>query len=538
MTEQAAFDYIVVGAGSAGCVIASRLTEDPACSVLLIEAGGKAKHLNIAIPAAFPELFESKFDWAYRSEPEENQHGRRIFLPRGKGLGGSSSINAMVYLRGNDQDFREWVEAGADGWSPEEVLPFFKKSEHNEQFGGEFHGKDGPLNVTYGHTDPLTVKLIQGAESIGHEYVEDFNSNTQEGVGRLQVTQKDGKRMSEADAFIRPYLKGPQKRENLTVLTNALVHRVLVENGAATGVEYSIGKKQLSARADAEVIVSCGAYGTPQVLQLSGIGEQEHLKGLGIEVVANSPGVGENLIDHPCAPINWELKGKSFGVGLDDAKNPKYLAEWLLRRTGKLTSNAMEAQLLMRSDDSEPAPDLQFPLAPAYFFDHARQTVDFPAFTIGPVLLQQKSRGTVKITKNDPTQYAAIKMNFYSDPSDMKRMVIGAREAENIANAAGFGSSLGKCVQFPDGLASDIEIEHFIRSAGEHLYHPVGTAKIGAQSDGGVVDPQLRVHGIEKLRVADASVMPNVVRANTNAASVMIGERCAAFIKDRGVQST
>ncbi|MGH2905217.1 MAG: GMC family oxidoreductase [Solirubrobacterales bacterium] len=521
------FDHIVIGAGSAGCVVASRLSENPACNVLLIEAGGKAKHPNITIPVAFADLFETKFDWAYFSEPEENLQGRKIFMPRGKGLGGSSSINAMIYLRGNDQDFRDWVELGADGWSPAEVLPFFKKSEHNEQFHDEYHGSDGPLNVSFGHTDPITRKLIDGSVALGHDYVEDFNSGTQEGVGRLQVTQKNGRRWSVADAFIRPHIR---KRANLTVITNALVHRVVVENGRAVGVEYSKGKRTATARASSDIVVSGGAFGTPQILQLSGIGDPAHLGKLGIDVVADLPGVGENLIDHPCATLSWELDDKASGVGLDDAKNPKYLVEWLLRRSGKLTSNAMEANLLARSDPSELAPDMQYALAPCFFFNHGKDEHDRPALTCGPVLLQQKSRGSVKIQANDPTKYAAIDLNFYSDPSDMARMVAGARVGEEIVQASGFGSGLGKNIHFPDGMNADVDIEHFIRAHGEHLYHPVGTARIGAPGDGGVVDSQLRVHGVENLRVADAAVMPKIVRANTNAATIMIGERCADFI--------
>jgi choline dehydrogenase len=529
LAEQEEFDYIVVGAGSAGCVVASRLTEDPNCRVLLLEAGGNAKHLNISIPAAFPENFETKFDWAYESEPEENQHGRKIFLPRGKGLGGSSSINAMVYLRGNDQDWKDWVELGADGWSPEDVLPFFKKSEHNEQFQNDFHGQTGPLNVTYGHTDPITRKLIEGSEAIGHDYVEDFNGATQEGVGRLQVTQKNGRRWSVADAFIRPHLK---TRKNLTVATKVLVHRVVVERGAAVGVEYSRGRKVTTARASKEVVLSAGAYGTPQILQLSGIGAPADLTPLGIEVVADLPAVGENLIDHPAVAFSWELNGsakdKTIGVGLDDAKKPKYLAEWLLRKSGKLTSNAMEANVLYRSDPSEPAPDMQLALAPVFFFDHGRVEYETPAITVAAILVQPESRGSVKITSSDPTKLAAIKLNFYDDPSDMKRMIAGARMAEEVAQASGFGKALGKPTALPGN--SDLEIEHFIRASGEHLYHPVSTARIGPPGEG-ALDPQLRVYGVERLRVADASAMPKVTRANTNAASIMIGERAADFIK-------
>jgi choline dehydrogenase len=527
MRAEAEFDYIVVGAGSAGCVVASRLSEDPSCSVLLLEAGGKAKHPNISIPAAFSELFETKFDWAYYSEPEEGQQGRKIFLPRGKGLGGSSSINAMVYLRGNDQDFADWVEHGAAGWSAAEVLPYFKKSERNEQFDGKFHGTDGPMNVTFRYTDPITKQLVDGAMAVGHERVADFNSDTQEGVGILQATQKNGRRVSVADAFIRPHIG---KRKNLTVITGALVHRVVLNNGAAVGVEYSTGKKVSTANASSEVIVSGGAYATPQILQLSGIGDPEHLAKIGVDVTVDQPGVGRNLIDHPCAPISWELTDAASGIGLSDAKKPRYLAEWLLRHSGKLTSNIMEGNVLMRSDPSLPAPDLQMPLAPVFFSDHGRITHDNPTVTMGPVLLQPESRGTVLAQSNDPAQLAAVSLNFYDNPSDMRRMVFGMNAALEVVHASGFGKALGKIVQAPDGLDSDHDIEHFIRAKGEHLYHPVGTARIGAPEDG-VVDPELRVYGVERLRVADASVMPKIVRANTNAATIMIGERAADFIR-------
>jgi choline dehydrogenase len=305
----------------------------------------------------------------------------------------------------------------------------------------------------------------------------------------------------------------------------------VIENGEATGVEYSLGKKTQTARASGEIIVSGGAFGTPQILQLSGVGAPEHLRSLGITVTADNPGVGENLIDHPAATLSWELNDKANGVGLDDAENPKYIAEWLLRGSGKLTSNAMEANVLARSDSAEPAPDMQFALAPVYFFNHGKEKHDKPAVTCAPILLQQKSRGTVKIRKNDPSAYAAIDLKFYTDPSDMARMVAGARTAEEIVHASGFGKSLGRNIQVPNGLHNDIDIEHYVRAHGEHLYHPVGTARIGAHADGGVVDPQLRVHGVGRLRVADASVMPKIVRANTNAATIMIGERCAGFIQ-------
>ena len=368
---------------------------------------------------------------------------------------------------------------------------------------------------------------MAGAVAAGHDHVTDFNSDTQEGAGLLQVTQKNGRRVSVADAFIRPHIG---KRKNLKVVTGALVHRVVVADGAATGVEYSVGKKRQTARASAEVVISGGSYATPQILQLSGIGDPEHLRSIGVDVVADLPGVGRNLMDHPCAPISWELNDSDSGVGLSDAKKPRYLAEWLLRHSGKLTSNIMEGNVLLRSDASQPAPDLQLPIAPTFFFDHGRVTHDNPALSMGPTLLQPESRGSVLARSTDPTELAAINLNFYDDPSDMRRMVIGMRAAAEVVEASGFGSALGKIIQMPDGIGADVDIEHFIRAHGQHLYHPVGTARIGPAGEG-VVDPELRVHGIENLRVADASVMPKVVRANTNAATIMIGERAADFLR-------
>jgi choline dehydrogenase len=519
------YDYIVIGAGSAGCVVANRLSEDPSKTVLLLEAGGSARHPNITIPAAFAELFETKFDWSYRSEPEASMGDRKIQLPRGKGLGGSSAINAMVYLRGNPADFDEWAAMGADGWSYDEVLPFFKKSERNEQFDDQFHGTTGPLNVMFGNYDPLTRALIDAAVKWGAPLIEDFNGANHEGVGRLQVTQKHGKRFSEADAFLKP----ARQRPNLTLQTGAMVERIILENGAAVAVRYGKGKKSATARAGSEVILCAGAYGTPTILQLSGIGPADHLRSVGIEPLVDLPAVGENLIDHPAAPCNWEVRGKD--VGLDDAKKPRHLAEWLLRKTGKLTSNVMEANLLTRSSDAQPAPDLQFALAPCFFREHGNQTHERPALTIGPVLLRPESRGSVKIKSKDPRDLAQIRLNFFDHPSDIERMIKGLRIAREIVNSGSLGSRLGPEINPGASIDSDAELQGWLRANCEHLYHPVGTARIGSPEEG-AVDSQLRVHGVENLRVADASVMPNITRANTNAATIMIGERAADFIKN------
>jgi len=522
----AAADYVIVGAGSAGCVLAARLSEDPSVRVLVLEAGGKSIHPNVAIPAAFAKQFKSKLDWDYGTEPEPSCAGRSLYIPRGKGLGGSSSMNAMLYVRGRPLDYDLWEAEGAAGWGWKDVQPYFLRAENNERGASENHATGGPLNVCDERSPrQLTTRFLAAAEATGVPRVPDYNGPEQDGASPVQVTQRNGKRFSAADAYLRPNMK----RENLSTVTGAQVLRVELENGRATGVRYRDrrGREQV-AHADREVIVAAGSIGSPQLLMLSGVGPADHLREVGVQVTHDLPGVGQNLQDHPYVVCIWESK---VGGSLYGADKPKALLEWLLRRSGPLTSSVAEAFAFVRSRPGLPAPDLQFHFAPAYFNDNGFDEFEGHAFTMGPVLITPKSRGWIKLRSSDPSAKPRILTNSLSEPEDVQALVTGMRKAREMAAAGPLAEAAAREIfPGPEVGDSDDDLAEDLRRRVELIYHPVGTCKMGAGDDA-VVDAELRVRGLEGLRVADASVMPVITGGNTNAPTIMIGERASDLIR-------
>ena len=524
-----AADYVIVGAGSAGCVLANRLSEDPSTRVLLLEAGGKGRHLNISIPAAFPKQFHTKLDWDLATEREPHCDERSLYLPRGKGLGGSSSMNAMLYVRGRPLDYDLWQAQGADGWAWDDVRPYFLKAEHNERGASEHHAVGGPLNVADTRSPrPLTPLFLAASQAAGIPRVADYNGPEQDGASWAQVTQKNGRRWSAADAYLRPAMK----RANLEVVTGAQVLRVELEGKRAIGVRYrdKRGAEQL-ARAGREVVLSSGSYGSPQLLMLSGIGPADHLQEVGVPVEHELDGVGQNLQDHPYVVCIYE---STAGGSLLDAEHPRYLAEYLLRRSGPLTSSVAEAFAFVRSRPGLPAADLQFHFAPAFFSRHGAETHDKHAYTTGPVLVSPKSRGWVRLASADPGAKPRILTNSLSEAEDLAAMVAGVELARRIAGCEPLKSATGREIYPGPQIVSRSEIEADVRGRVELLYHPVGTCRIGVD-DRAVVDPGLRVRGIDALRVADASVMPVIPGGNTHAPTIMVAERAADLIRGRAV---
>lgn len=521
------YDYVIVGAGSAGCVLANRLSTDPDVSVLVIEAGGADRSPKVKIPAAFAQQFKTKLDWAYETDPEPGCDDRRLFVPRGKMLGGSSSMNAMLYVRGAAADYDGWAAGGCEGWSWQEVLPYFKRSEHREGPGSAAHGNGGPLNVADERSPRgLTALMIEAARANDFPLDPDYNDGEPDGVCRVQVTQKHGRRWSAADAFLRP----ARKRPNLTILTGATVLGIELRGDRAVGVRYASGRGSSTAIAEAsvEVILAAGAIGSPQLLQLSGIGASDDLAAVAIEQRVELTGVGKNLQDHPYLVGIWE---STIGKSLLDAESPKAAAEFLLRRSGPLTSTVAEAFLWTRFDREAVAPDLQFHLAPAYFADNGFEEYDGHAFTLGPVLVTPRSRGRVTVRSSDPGVRPSILGNHLTDPHDVATLVHGVKLARRLAATEPLAGATGREIYPGEAVGDDDEaIEADLRRRCQLLYHPVGTCRMGSDDDA-VVDPELRVRGVEALRVVDASVMPQITRGNTHAPTVMIAEKAADMIR-------
>jgi len=520
----ATFDYIVVGSGSAGSVLANRLSIDPEISVLVLEAGGSDKHLNVDTPAAFSKLFQTKRDWNYHTMPEPCMDERQVYLPRGKMLGGSSSMNAMIYIRGNRSDYDGWRDAGCEGWGYDDVLPFFRKAEHNERIEDEFHGKNGPLNVAdLRSPNELSQTFVEAAGESGIPSNSDFNGREQEGAGLYQVTQKKGSRWSTSKAYLRP----ARDRTNLSVEQNALVHRVTFDEGKATGVEYVQDGDMKTAVASREVILSAGAFNTPQILMLSGVGPQKHLTDMGIDVVFDNPNVGQHLQDHPVILTIFSI---AQPVSLHHAEEPKRLVEYLVKKKGMLSSNVGEAGAFVRTNSRLEAPDIQFHFAPGVFIRHGFETLDHDGFSLGPTLVDPQSRGSILLRSADPQVHPDIVTMSLQHPEDMASLVEGFKLGRKIVAGEAFAKYQPVEVLPGPDVQTDEEIAGFIRERSELLYHPSCTARMGPDAATAVVDTQLRVFGVQGLRVVDASVMPTVVRGNTNAPTIMIAEKAAEMI--------
>jgi choline dehydrogenase len=520
-------DYVIVGAGSAGCVLANRLTEDPAVRVLLLEAGGKDRSPNIKIPAAFANQFHTRLDWDYCTEPEPHVDGRELYIPRGKSLGGCSSMNAMLYVRGRPLDYAAWAKAGAEGWDWEDVLPYFLRSEDNARGASEYHGAGGPLHVSEQRSPrPLDRRLLDASVAAGIPRVADYNGPEQDGVSMFQVTQRNGRRWSTADAFLRPALSRP----NLEVRTGVQVRGIDLDGTRATGVRYRDRlRREHVARAEREVILAAGAIGSPQLLQLSGIGAPDDLTAVGVPVRHALPGVGANLQDHPFLSNIYEVSDTNTLYGAD---KPKHMAEWLLRRTGPLSSSVAEVVAFVRTRPGLPAADVQYHMGAAYYEDHGAETYDGHCIVIAPVLVSPQARGRVWLRSADPADKPRILTNSLSEPDDLASLVAGMELAREIAAQAPLAEIVLKELKPGPEVRDRAELEADIRRRLMLIYHPVGTCRMGAGDDA-VVDPALRVLGLEGLRVVDASVMPVITGGNTNAPTIMIAEKAADLIRGR-----
>jgi len=517
------FDYIIVGAGSAGCVLANRLTENPANRVLLLEAGGRDWHPFIHMPAGLAKLIDlERINWAYTTEPQAHLDGRRLYWPRGKVLGGSSSINAMCYCRGHRRDYDSWAESGAPGWGFEDVLPYFRKSEDQELGPSEYHGAGGPLSVqNLRHTNPLSEVFIKAAAEAGHEQTDDFNGPRQRGFGYYQVTQRNGRRWSTAAAYLRP----ARGRPNLTVSTHSHATRVLLQGGRATAVEYRRRGRMLTAQAG-RIILSAGAINSPQLLMLSGIGPAGVLRAAGIDPEHELPGVGQNLQDHLdiCTLVHCHQK-----ITYDQLSDVLVGLRYLLGRKGPGSSNIAEAGGFAVSRHApDDRPDIQMHFVPAFLDDHGRNILPGHGMTIHACALRPESRGELTLQPGNPGAPPLLQPNYLDHEYDRRMMLECVRLSREIFAQRSFEPYAGAEVYPGDGVETDEAVLDFIRRKAETIYHPIGTCKMG-MDDMAVVDPELQVRGLEGLFVVDASIMPTLVSGNTNAPTIMIAEKFAAM---------
>jgi choline dehydrogenase len=520
------YDYVVVGAGAAGCAVAHRLSEDPAISVLLMEAGGRDLSPLIHIPVGFTKLTSPNVNWGFETVPQPQLNHREMWYPQGRTLGGSTSINAMIYIRGQAEDYDRWRDLGNEGWGYRDVLPFFRRAEANERLADEYHGNDGPMNVTEQiERNPLTKAFVRAAQGLGLSFNHDFNGATQEGVGYYDVTQRHARRESSATAYLKP----ARDRRNLTVVTGAQASRLTVEHGRATGLRYQHKSREVSVVARREVVLSAGAVNSPRLLLLSGIGPADELRALGIDVVHDLPGVGKNLQDHMDVYLTAETTPVSFNESDRPDRVVLYGLEYLMFKTGPLTACVCEAGAFLRSSEASDSPDIQIHCLPAFVIDHGRQRVKGHGMTINTCNLRPRSIGEVTLRSGDPADKPLINPNFLADPHDWKVSIEGFKFGRRLLQSPALVPFIKREHMPGAQVQTDEEIKAYIRQWSKTDYHPVGTCKMG-DDDLAVVDTDLRVRGLQGLRVIDASIMPTLISGNTSAPSTMIGEKGAHHI--------
>ena len=526
------YDFIVTGAGSAGCVLAARLSEDGRYRVLLLEAGGNDNHFWIHVPMGYAKTFvDPRINWMFESEPEKELQGRTMYQPRGKVLGGTSSINGMIYMRGNAADYDQWRQLGNEGWSYDDVLPYFRKAEDNERGASEFHGAGGPLRVSnQPYNWEIAQALLAACTQAGIPETPDFNGATQEGCGYYQTTTNNKRRWSTAAAYLKP----ARNRPNLVVKTKAHATRLLFDNGRAVGVEFETPRGRERAMAGREVIVSGGAFGSPQLLLLSGLGPARHLQDMGVAVVKDMPGVGSNLQDHFNTYCTYRIS-RNLSLNALQYSLPHRLmagAQYVLLRSGPMSGNGLYVGALVRSDKRLERPDLQLNISAWSTIERTRDGIvshPFPGISISPVHLSPDGRGTVRLKSNDPLAPPAIQFNFLKSEYDWQALIAGMRYARSIVRQQALQKLIVEETLPGIQVRTEEDMREDIRARGVSNLHPVGSCGMG-HGPMAVVDPRLRVHGVPGLRVVDASVMPSIIAGNTNAPTIMIGEKASDMI--------